>query len=59
MQIADSISPMVSVETEAAIKPIASSTTLPHDIETPDDARCIYACLSRMVEEAENLQSNP
>ena len=43
------VSPVMPVEAEAAIKSIGNSTTPPHDIETLDDARCIYYMLAESV----------
>ncbi len=41
--------PVMPVTAEAAIKSIGNSTTLPHDIESLDDARCVYYLLAESV----------
>lgn len=43
------ISPVMPVDVEAAIKSVGNSTTPPHDIETLDDARCLYYMLSESI----------
>lgn len=42
-------SPVMPVDFRAAIKSVGNSTTPPHDIETPQDARCIYYLLAESV----------
>lgn len=43
------VSPVMPVDAEAAIKSIGNSTTPPHDIETLDDARCLYYMLAESI----------
>jgi len=42
-------SPVMPTDFRAAIKSVGNSTTPPHDIETPEDARCIYYLLAESV----------
>lgn len=42
-------SPVMPVDFRAAIKSVGNSTTPPHDIETVEDARCIYYLLAESV----------
>ena len=42
-------SPVMPVDYRMAIKSVGNSTTPPHDIETPEDARCIYYLLAESV----------
>ena len=42
-------SPVMPVDFRAAIKSVGNSTTPPHDIETIEDARCIYYLLAEAV----------
>lgn len=49
-------SPVMPVEASVPIKSIGNSTTAPHDLETLDDARCIYYLLAESV--ATRLREN-
>lgn len=49
-------SPVMPVDFHAAIKSVGNSTTLPYDIETLDDARCVYYLLAESV--AARLREN-
>jgi DNA polymerase-4 len=49
-------SPVMPVDYHMAIKPIGNSTTLPYDLETLDDARCVYYLLAESV--AARLRQN-
>ena len=49
-------SPVMHVDFHAAIKSIGNSTTLPYDIETLDDAQCVYYLLAESV--AARLREN-
>lgn len=42
-------SPVMKVDTNAAIKSVGNSTTPPHDIATPEDAKCIFYVLAESV----------
>lgn len=42
-------SPVMPVDYHMAIKSIGNSTTLPYDLETMDDARCVYYLLAESV----------
>jgi DNA polymerase IV len=42
-------SPVMHVDYHIAIKSIGNSTTLPYDIETQDDAKCVYYLLAESV----------
>ncbi len=42
-------SPVMPVTAAAAIKSIGNSTTTPHDIQTMDDAKCVYYLLAESV----------
>ncbi len=42
-------SPVMPVDFRQAIKSVGNSTTPPHDIQTPQDARCIYYLLAESV----------
>jgi len=49
-------SPVMHIDTRMAIKSVGNSTTLPYDIETLDDARCVYYLLAESV--AARLREN-
>jgi DNA polymerase IV len=49
-------SPVMPVDYHTAIKSIGNSTTLPYDIETLEDARCVYYLLAESV--AARLREN-
>ncbi len=42
-------SPVMRSDFRAAIKSVGNSTTPPHDLTAPDDARCIYSLLAESV----------
>lgn len=42
-------SPVIPVTAAAALKSIGNSTTTPHDIATPEDAKCVYYLLAESV----------
>ena len=42
-------SPVMPVDFRAAVKSVGNSTTPPHDLTCPDDARCIYYLLAESV----------
>lgn len=42
-------SPVMPTVAEAAIKSVGNSTTTPHDMETLDDARCVFYLLAESV----------
>ncbi|MBR4360917.1 MAG: DNA polymerase IV [Clostridia bacterium] len=43
------LSPVMPIAAAAAIKSIGNSTTTPHDIQTAEDAKCVYYLLAESV----------